>query len=167
MIIVVTLKCTICQRRRSGFAVFSTQPTLFPPFVSPRKFADGNFEAAQRNHSTSGTLFIARAPATSGNCGGPSETNHNDRAECSYWPAEARPSTHPAANARTTVAGPCGRTPDSNDATSRPRAKSTWGSGRGSSCSSRRSTRRWWTPGVGQSTARSSVGTETGATSTG
>lgn len=132
---------------------------LWSPLLLP---ADGNFKAAQRNYSTSGTLFIARAPATSGDCGGPSETNHNDRAECGHRPAEAGPATPPATDARTTVAGTCWRTPDApRHATSQFSSRCSWGSGCSSGGGSRRSTRwRWRSLGTGQSPARTSVGVE-------
>lgn len=142
--VAVTLKCTIYHR----FCGLS--------------FADGNFEAAERNYSTSGTLFIARAPATSGHSSGPSETNHNDRVERGDRTAEAGPAATPATDARTTVAGTCGRTTDAaGHATSEPCARS-----RSSSCSSGRSRSRCWTTGPGQSTARPSVGVEAGPAST-
>lgn len=146
--VAVTLKCTIYQR----FCGLS--------------FADGNFEAAERNYSTSGTLFIARAPATSGHGSGPSETNHNDRAERGDRTAEAGPAATPAADARTTVAGTRGRTTDAaGHATSEPGARSRSSScsrsGRRSRCRSWRTTRSW------KSTAGPPVGVEARSAPTG
>lgn len=88
------------------------------PTVSRFLFADGNFEALERHHRTSGTLFIPRAPATSGHGGGPGKTNHNDGAERGDRTTEAGPAASPAADARAAVAGPRGRPDATGHATS-------------------------------------------------
>lgn len=147
-------------------------PLSLPPSLNQPtyQFADGNFKAAERNYSTSGTLFIARAPATSGDCGGPSETNYNDRAECGHWTAEARPAPIVATDARTTVAWTRRSPTDaSGHAPSEPSSGCTRSSGSssGGGCSGRR--RRTWRPRwpfrTGQPTAGSSDGAEARAAS--